>query len=815
MKILKFGGSSVATPERVAAVVDILKKYDSEGIKFAVVFSAFGGVTDSLIAMTKLAENGDKSYLKLFEEFRKRHLDAVKSLIDKNNWKEVLALLKENHEDLKKLLYGIFLVGECTKRTLDHVMSFGERNSAFIIAEAAKERGIQANYCDARKLIKTDKNFTRAKVSYRTTFRQIQSFFTSNSDVQIITGFIASSEGGCTTTLGRGGSDFTASIFGAALEANCIEIWTDVDGVLTANPKVVPDAFSIMSMTYAEAMEVSHFGAKVIYPPTIKPALDKEIPIYIRNTFNPTFPGTLISKKANGNNYLIRSISSINDIALLTVEGSGMFGVPGFAGRIFTSLSRSEINIILITQASSEHSITFAVKRESADLAKEVIERDFELEIGRGSLDPVRIELGLSIIAVVGEHMRSQKGIAGRTFEALGKNEVNVVAIAQGSSELNISIVIREDDEKRALNSLHNVFFDGDVVKVNVFIAGVGLVGKALIGQILENKNKLKNELGVKIKIAGVANSKFMYFNERGIENDFAGLLNEKGEKMSMEGFVKKMQNFSGKKIFVDSTASEKPVDYYEMIIKSGISIATPNKRAMSGRYVDYRRLKYLALARKANFGYETNVGAGLPIINTISDLVNSGDKVTKIVGVLSGSLSYIFNHFSSGKKFVDVVKKAKELGYTEPDPRDDLNGMDVMRKILILGRESGGKVEAKDIVLDSLLPKECLAAKTVELFFTELEKKNEYFDNKLKNAIDKNRRLRFIAKYENGKGEIGLREVGEENPFYDLRGSENLVAIYTKRYGEQPIVIRGAGAGAEVTAAGVFAEIVKFSSIY
>ena len=815
MKVLKFGGSSVAKPERIEGVIDIIKSYYSKGEKFAVVFSAFGGVTDTLIEMARLAANGDESYLPIFEAFSERHNNAALELFNEAFQSKLIPTLKENHTVLKNLLNGIFLVREASPRTMDYVLSFGERNAAYIIANALSQRGINASYLDTRTLIKTDKNFGSAAVHFDLTFEKVQEHFSQNPDLQIITGFISSSKGGLTTTLGRGGSDYTASIIAAGLEADCIEIWTDVDGVLTADPRKVNKAFPIKNMTYREAMEMSHFGAKVIYPPTLQPALKKGIPLYIKNTFKPDISGTFISGQSDLNGRAVKGISSIENIALLTLQGSGMFGVPGIAARLFNSLAKTGINIILITQGSSEYSISFAVQPQVARKAKKVVESEFEYEIKSDLVDPIKLEDDLTVIAIIGENMRYQPGISGRLFQALGKNGINCIAIAQGSSELNVSVVINRNDERKALNALHESFFLSDTKELHIFMIGVGLIGSTLIKQIRQQSAHLKEHRALEIKIVGLANSKKMVFDEEGIDlENWKEILDAGEQESNLPGFVANMKELNlSNTIFIDNTADKNISRHYESILDSSISISTPNKIATSSSYIQYQRLKTIAKKRGVQFMYETNVGAGLPVITTLNDLINSGDQILKIEGILSGSLSFIFNSFKEGIKFSSIVKDAKTLGYTEPDPRVDLNGIDVRRKLIILARESGYALEADDVDIQNILPPDCQNAETVEQLFVEIEKADPVFEKLRTDAANNDQVLRMVAKLENGKASISLESVDAYHPFFGLSGSDNMIIFTTERYKERPLVIRGPGAGAEVTAAGVFAEIISIGN--
>ena len=815
MRVLKFGGSSVAKPERIKNLVKILKGYYTDGEQFTVVFSAFGGVTDQLIEMGTLAEKGDSAYLEIFEKFAARHQAAIKELLEGSLQEKVAKEMANNHEVLKNLLYGVFLVREASLRTMDYVLSFGERSSAFIIAKLLQQEGVNAAYLDARKIIKTDKAFGSANVNFEKTYENIANYYRENPEVHVVTGFVASAKGGLTTTLGRGGSDYTAALVAAGLNAQHIEIWTDVDGVLTADPRKVKKAFTIPTMTYAEAMEMSHFGAKVIYPPTLQPALKLNIPIYIKNTFNPDFVGTYISNQKNPKGHAVKGISSINNIALLTLSGSGLFGVPGIAARLFNSLAQAGINIVLITQGSSENAISFAVQPKVADKARKRVEGEFQYEMEKGLVDKVKIENDLSVVAIIGENMRYRPGIAGRLFQALGKNGVNIVAIAQGSSELNISVVIPRADETKSLNALHEAFFLSDTKELHVFMVGVGLIGGTLIEQIKKQAAYLKEKQSLEVKVVGIANTKKMLFDAEGIDlNNWKTQLAEAEQASEVSQFVSIMKDMNlSNTIFVDNTASDKVANYYETILENSISISTPNKIATSSAFLQYQRLKSIANKRGVQFLYETNVGAGLPVISTLSDLMNSGDEILKIEGVLSGSLSFIFNSFKEGTKFSDIVKEAGERGFTEPDPRIDLNGIDVRRKIIILARETGLPLESIEVEIENILPDAARDAKTVEEFFVELEKADGHFEMLRSSAAKEGKALRMIASLENGKAAINMHAVDAGHPFYSLSGSDNMIVFTTERYKERPLVVRGPGAGAEVTAAGVFAEIITIGN--
>lgn len=817
MKVLKFGGSSVGTPERIRGLIDILKNYYGAGDHFTVVFSAFGGVTDSLIEMSRLAAEGDDRYGEIFNKFTQRHQEAITELLAPGPARDEAAQkMRQSHDVLKNLLYGIFLVREASPRSMDYVLSFGERSSAYIISRALEAAGVPCEYLDARKLIRTNRDFGSAKVDFKLTYQRMREYYAEHPRVQVVTGFIAASKSGLTTTLGRGGSDYTASLLAAGLEADAIEIWTDVNGVLTADPRRVSKAFTIPTMTYAEAMEMSHFGAKVIYPPTLLPAMRGQIPLYIKNTFNPGFVGTRVSgDAAQHEGTAVKGISSIPGVALLTLSGSGLFGVPGIAARLFNSLAAAGINIILITQGSSEHAISFAVKPGEANRAAKRVAEEFEYEIERGIVDSVRTENDLSVVAIIGENMRYQPGISGRLFQALGRNGINAVAIAQGSSELNVSVVINRENENKALNALHEAFFLSDVKELHLFVIGVGLIGGTLLEQIREQNSFLRDKRGLEIKVVGLSNSRKMCFAEAGIDlEDWRNELESSTTPADPAVFIGRMRDMNlSNTIFVDNTANEKIASFYEAILDESISISTPNKIATSSSYLQYQRLKRIAERRGVQFLYETNVGAGLPVISTLRDLIDSGDRIIKIEGVLSGSLSYIFNNFTQGADFQEVVLKARDLGYTEPDPRIDLSGKDVKRKILILSREAGFSLESEDVMVEGFLPEATLAAQTTEAVFTSLEAEREHFDQLKNEAARAGKVLRMIASLEDGQASVGLQSVGPESPFYGLSGSDNMIVFTTARYRDRPLVVRGPGAGAEVTAAGVFAEIITIGN--
>ena len=820
MRVLKFGGSSVGSVESIKQVLQIIENHRQNDDQIAVVFSAMAGVTNQLIEIGRMAITGETDYMELVRRIEDRHFNIIKALIPVKEQGKVVAHVRGIINELEDLLRGVSLIRELTLRTHDLITSFGERLSTTIITECAKSKGITAQFLDARTIIKTDAQFGQAEVNYTLTNELIKAHFdkvagSAGAPVQLITGFIGSTEKAETTTLGRGGSDYTASIIGAALNAEIIDIWTDVDGMMTADPRKVPNAFNIPTITYAEAMELSHFGAKVIYPPSLQPAFARNIPIRVLNTFNPTHDGTVVSRTAERRQYTITGISSIDDIALVNVQGSGMIGVAGVSAKLFGVLAMHKISVILISQASSEHSICFAIDPRGAENVKTILDAEFAVEIAHGHIDNIAIERDLSVIATVGEGMRKSSGIAGKLFSVLGKNGVNIVAVAQGSSEINISVVINKNNLSKALNALHNIFFQSEARVLNLYLVGTGLIGKTLLKQIFEQDEFLRTEKLLKVCVVGLSNTRKMLLEPRGIALDTCHerLLTE-GVTTSLPAFVEKIKDYNlPNSVFIDCTSDKDIVQFYESLLDANIAVVTPNKVANSGPYSEYRRLQRTALNRGVKFLYETNVGAGLPIINTVQGLMTAGDRFLKIEAILSGTLSFIFNTFGSGTSFADVVREAKEKGYTEPDPRDDLSGQDVARKILILAREAGFALEPEDVTINNLLPQSCLDAPTIPAFFEELTRNNAYFETLLTDAEAKGEKLRFVASFENNKAVVELRSVGPEHPFYQLTGADNIVSFTTERYKDRPLVVKGPGAGAEVTASGVFADVVSIGS--
>ncbi len=804
MKILKFGGSSVANADNINKVIQIISQSLSENRNLIVVVSALGGVTDNLIKMASLASAHDDEYKKLLDSFVTKHNETMKKLIESNIPKTVLQETENKYTELGDSLHGIYLLSELSPRALDKIISFGEQLSASIISETLKARKMNCQFIDARTFIKTDNHFGSANIDSKKTYKLLATYFKSHQGLSIMGGFIASTDDGVTTTLGRGGSDYTASLVGAAVNAEVIEIWTDVDGVMTADPRKVKNAFPLSHISYEEAGELAHFGAKVIHPKTMKPARLKNIPIDIKNTFNPQAVGTRISNGPSDQGFLIKGISSLGDVTLLRVQSNNGKSIGEIAAKIFDVFSRGEIEVLLITQASHEPSISIAVNNNKAIKAKNAIENVFALELKAKEIFPVSVEENLSIVAIVGKHMKGVPGISGKLFNTLGKNHINVAAIAQGSSELNVSVVISSADEVKALQAIHQAFFDSEEVLINVFLVGTGLVGSTLLKQI-QNSH-------APIRLCGLANNKHAYLDKNGIPLQEWGHKVTEGKSNTIEIFIEQMiQLHLSNSVFVDCTASEEVVAQYESVLKAGISLVTPNKKANSGSLKRYQTLHHVAKEHNVHFLYETNVGAGLPIIHTIQNLVRSGDEVTKIEGVLSGTLSYIFNSFSSGnKKFSEIVHEAKVKGFTEPDPRDDLNGKDVVRKILILAREIGLALEPEHVQVESIVPAQFFSAHSVDHFFCELEKIDNDFEESRQHMRKQNKVFRYIATLENGKAQVKLQEVGQNHPFYQLSGSDNIISIFTKRYNHTPLVIQGPGAGAEVTAGGVLSDILR-----
>ncbi len=813
MKVLKFGGTSVANAQNIALVKNIVA--NSNANKTIVVVSALGGITDLLLNTAHLASSQNEEYKQILKQIEDRHIATIKQLIPIAQQSKVLSKVKSELNTLETLVEGAFLIGEITPKLSDKIVSFGELLSSYIISEYFIAEKLNCAYKDSREIIKTNDNHTKAVVNFDITNNNCKTYFTKvEEDIIIMGGFIASSTSGNSTTLGRGGSDYTAAIVASAVDAEILEIWTDVSGMYTANPKLVKQAMPIPHISYEEAMELSHFGAKVLYPPTIQPVLSKGISIVIKNTFDAESSGTLITKSKNEEGKTIRGISHVENIALVSLEGSGMVGIPGISKRFFEVLSQAGISVVLITQASSEHSICVGISEEDTDKAVSIVNEAFEYEISLGKIKPTIAEKNLAIIALVGDNMKRHQGLSGKMFSALGKNNVNIRAIAQGASERNISAVIVKDDVKKALNTLHEQFFEENVKQLNLFVMGVGNVGNKFLDQIQQQKKFLKENLKLNLRVIGISNSRKMFFDEDGLNlKEWKSLL-ENGEKADKQKFFEKIQKLNYRNsIFVDNTASAEVSETYASYLKNSISVVTCNKIACSSEFNNYKHLKELARQYNAPFLFETNVGAGLPIIDTLKHLIASGDKILKIQAVLSGSLNFVFNNFDDKTTFHDVVKQAQEEGYTEPDPKIDLSGIDVMRKILILARESGNKIDIDEIGNTPFLPQESLDTTNNDDFFASLVKYENDFQKKYKDATDNNSKLKYVAQFENGKASVGLQQIPKGHDFYNLEGSDNIVLFYTERYPNQPMIIKGAGAGAAVTASGIFADIIRIGN--
>ena len=821
MQVLKFGGSSVGTPEAISKVIAIVK----ERVKTTptiVVVSAMSGVTDQLILLAQSAAQGNEAYKTIIQNLEQKHLDAVRALLPIQQQSGTLSMVKQLMNEIESNCDGLFMLRELTMRMQDRLISYGEILSSKIIAAAFEAEGVDQVWLDSRAMIKTNSKYFNAVVDRSTTIKTIQAYFATPSNkhaLYMAPGFIASDAEGNTTTLGRGGSDYTGAIYAASLKATVLEIWTDVSGMMTADPRMVHNAKEIPKISYQEAMELSHFGAKIIYPPTIQPVMRENIPVWIKNTFEPEHPGTLIENESPKDDNFIRGISSIKDICLLSLEGAGMVGIPGFSKRLFDALAKKQINVILITQSSSEHSICVGVNVQDTHMAKIAVDAEFEQEINTQVVEPLIIEKDLSIIALVGEQMRNHPGVSGKMFGVLGRNGINVRAIAQGSSEKNITAVIASQDVRKAINVLHEEFFETSYKQVNVYLAGAGNVGGKLIEQIKKQVPYLQSTLRLQINIVGIANSKKQLINIEGIDlSNWRDQLAAAPTGTITDYVAAILDNNLRNSIFVDVTAHATVADTYAQLLSKAVSVVACNKIACSSPYAHYAKLKALARTYSAAFLFETNVGASLPIIGTLNDLIRSGDKINKIEAVLSGTLNFVFNNYDGTKSFAQVVRQAQDEGYTEPDPRLDLGGTDVMRKVMILAREAGHKLEMEDIANEAFLPASCFNG-SVEDFYAEMEKQEAHFKKLYEAAAAEGCKLKFVAKFEraeNGQGvaKVGLQHIQPSSDFYHLYGKDNLVLFYSERYPELPLVIKGAGAGADVTASGVFADIIRAARV-
>lgn len=811
MKVLKFGGTSVGT---VKSLTHVKRIVESEEEPVIVVVSALGGITDMLIATARMASKGDTSYLQNYAKIIERHNDVINGMVPKDKLLDVHSVVDPLLEELGNIYRGVALIKDLSSRSLDIIVSYGERLSSAIISRIIDS----AQYFDSRNFIKTVRQFNKHVVDFPTTESLVRSVFDRFSGkVAVVPGFISSDkENGDITNLGRGGSDYTASIIAASLNARLLEIWTDVDGFMTADPRVISNAYVIDQLSFVEAMELCNFGAKVVYPPTIYPVFHKNIPIIIKNTFNSAAPGTKISNDVvHEDSRAIKGISSISDTSLVTVSGLGMVGVIGINSRIFQCLAQNGISVFLVSQASSEHNTTFALKSDDADLAVAVLNKEFEKEIEIGEITSITAEKNLATVAVVGENMKHTPGIAGKLFNSLGRSGISVIACAQGASETNISFVVNGDNLRKTLNVIHDSFFLSEYQVLNLFIVGVGHVGKRLIEQIRHQQSNLKDNKALELNVVGIANSHHCIFDRNGIDIEHYADILGKSEMVASPTTICdeiiKMNIFNP--VFVDCTATKDIAAMYDRLLSHNVNVVAANKLAASSKYDNYKKLKQIARKRDVKFLFETNVGAGLPIINTINSLINSGDKILKIEAVLSGTLNYIFNVLSEKVPLSKAVKMAKEAGYSEPDPREDLSGKDVVRKLVILSREAGYRIETEDVKKNLFVP-ESLMQGTTEDFFKNIASIDDEFEKRRAATAQSGRALRFVARLENGEATVGLEEVAPDSPFYSLESSNNVILITTERYKEYPMEIKGYGAGAEVTAAGVFADIISIANI-
>ena len=809
MKVLKFGGTSVGRAEGLRQVKRVVEACHEEVI---VVVSALGGVTDQLLLISRMAAAGDMEYKNQLDQIVMRHRQAIEDTVDSSCRAEVLAKVNALLDELANIFKGVCLIKDLSPKTGDAIVSYGERLSSVIVQGVLAP----AELFDARDFIKTKPYFGKHIVEFAPTEELIRARFAVMPKVTVVPGFIASdNQTGDVTNLGRGGSDYTASVLAATLKADSLEIWTDVDGFMTADPKVISNAYVIEHLTFVEAMELCNFGAKVIYPPTIFPAYHNNIPIRIRNTFNLDAPGTYITKDKTPDSRTIKGISSINDTCLITIRGLGMVGVIGVNYRIFKALSKSGISVFFVSQAASENTTSIGVCNGDAELAVQVLSTEFAQEISMGEINPPVTQHDLATVAIVGENMRHRPGVAGKLFGTLGRNGINVIACAQGASETNISFVVAKENLRKSLNVIHDSFFLSEYQVLNIFLAGVGLVGSNLLDQIRQQQEKLMRENSLKIRIVGITNSRHYIVSRSGID------LTTYKEQLAASTLVSTPERFRDEilsmnifnSVFVDCTASPAVASIYEDLLSHNVSVVAANKIAASSKYDHYLKLKNIARTRGVKFLFETNVGAGLPIINTISDLINSGDRILKIEAVVSGTLNYIFNEMNETVPMSRAIVMAKEAGYAEPDPRIDLSGMDVIRKLVILSREAGYHVEQEDVQKHLFIPAEYFEG-SVEDFWKHIPELDADFELRRKKLAAEGKRWRFIASMDHGKTEVSLREVGPDSPFYHLEGSNNVILLTTERYKEYPMQIKGYGAGASVTAAGVFADIISIANI-
>ncbi len=810
MKVLKFGGTSVGTVESLRNVKAIV---ESQSEPVIVVVSALGGITDQLINTARLSSQGDISYLESYARIVDRHHKVIDGIVPETLKLDVLSIVNPLLEELGNIYRGVNLIKDLSDRTLDIIVSYGERLSSVIISRIIDG----AVHLDSRNFIKTEKQWNKHVLDNDATQQKVHEVFDRlDFKVALVPGFIASDSDGNVTNLGRGGSDYTAAILAAALDARVLEIWTDVDGFMTADPKVINGALVIDHLSFTEAMELCNFGAKVIYPPTIYPVFHKNIPIWIKNTFNPEAPGTCISEqRPSPEGKAIRGISSINDTCLITVQGLGMVGVIGINSRIFNTLAKNGISVFLVSQAASENNTSFAVRNVDADRAISVLKEQFAPELQAGTLSDITAETNLATVAIVGENMKHTTGIAGKLFNTLGRNGISVIACAQGASETNISFVIELNNLRKALNVIHDSFFLSDTQVLNLFVVGIGNVGRNLLSQINAQQVNLLEKKALKLRIVGIANSRKCVFDRDGID------LENYMERLEASDITATTENIRNgvigmnifNSVFVDCTSSPDIAALYADLLDHNINVVAANKIAASGKYEDYAQLKRITRKKDVKFLFETNVGAGLPIINTINNLINSGDRILKIEAVVSGTLNYIFNVLGKNVTMSRAIRMAQEAGYSEPDPRTDLSGKDVIRKLVILAREAGYKVEQDDVAARLFVPEECFDG-TIEEFYHKIEALDADFELQRAEAEKRGEHFRFVARLENGATSVGLEKVKSVHPFYHLEGSNNVILITTERYREYPMIIKGYGAGAEVTAAGVFSDIIGIANI-
>ena len=816
MKVLKFGGTSIENGDRIRNVLGIIRETIRE-TPVIVVVSAIRKVTDLLLESALVACEGDCGYKRLLDQIEKLHRDLVEDLLDGSAAVDVERYLQTELAELADVLHGVCLLRELSDKSSALVMSFGERFSAYIISSFLEQEGIDAFYADARKMIVTDTSHCDARVDMKTSSKRILEWAGKEKGVAVVTGYIGAAPDGTVTTLGRGGSDYTATIVGSALGAAEIQIWTDVDGFFSADPKRVRDARVLPFVSYEEAMELSHSGAKVLHPYAVQPAMKAGIPISIRNSLDPSAPGTRIAarhEERSGEAHPVTGLSSINSVVLLNLSGSGMIGVPGIASRLFSCLARNMINIIFISQASSEQSISLVVNLSQADKARRTLLEEFAVELASRQIETVSVRKHIAIIAVVGNNMSGHPGVSAHLFETLGKNGVNVIAVAQGSNEMNISFVIDSRDEDKALNCVHQSFFLSRR-KVHVFILGTGTIAKSLIGQIRDHGRTLRKENDLDVVVSGLANTRMIAIRDEGVDlQDWEHQLKPRDDDKTVAGYISRIRRRNlHNTIFVDCTASADVAAVYPDILSSNISVVTANKLGMAGSQELYDTIRRAGRSSNARFLYETNVGAGLPIINTLNDLRNSGDRIIRIEGVLSGTLSYIFNELRKGGRFSDIVRKAKAAGYTEPDPREDLSGADFARKLLILGRELGYRLDYDDVECESLVPPGLQGGMDAETFLDQLAVVDEDYEALMKDAASRDMTIAYAGEISEGKARVGVKTIPLSSPVAGLNGTENMVVFTTDRYLDTPLVVKGPGAGGEVTAGGVFADILRIAS--